>query len=330
MADTTLVKKLIEAGIHYGHRTSSWCPKMGTYIYGKRNGIHIIDVRETVRGLLLARKFVTRTVADGKDVLFVGTKRQARPVLVSSCEEIGMPYVTERWLGGTLTNFRTIRARLKRLEELEALEESGEIGSYSKKMASHLTREKRKIERNLSGIRTMDRLPGAMVVIDVNREDNALKEARKLGIPSVCLIDTDSDPDTADLPIPGNDDAMRSIELVVQQLAAAVNEGKEARAVAAREAETSGEDPAGRRRSTRAAYRADEPTRVAEETERAAIEAEQEASQRAAPLPTSEGPAVPVEQIQTEEAAAPEADSAEAPAEPTDPTTPKPDEAAGA
>ncbi|MAE60610.1 MAG: 30S ribosomal protein S2 [Planctomycetaceae bacterium] len=332
MADVTLVKQLIESGIHYGHRTSNWCPKMGTYIYGKRNGIHIIDVRETVKGLLLARKFLTRTVAEGKDILFVGTKRQARPVLLSCCEEVGMPSVTERWLGGTLTNFRTIRARLKRLEELEALEASGEIESYSKKMASHLTREQRKIERNLSGIRAMDRLPGAMVVIDVNREDNALKEARKLGIPSVCLIDTDSDPDQADLPIPGNDDAMRAIELVMRQLTEAVKEGKEARAVKAREAETSEPEAGGARRSARATYRAVEPaTRLAEETERAAIEEEKAAAQRTAPLPATEGPAVPVEEIQatdiagaadTAEAAeaTPEGGAAEAPADSAAPT----------
>ncbi len=259
MAQMSLVKQMIEAGIHFGHRSAGWCPKMEPYIYGKRNGIHIVDVRQTIKGLLLARKFVTRTVASGKDVLFVGTKRQARPAIESICDEVGMPYVTERWLGGTLTNFRTIRSRLKRLEELEQLMASEDWANYSKKMASQLTRERRKIHRNLSGIRNMDRLPGAMVVIDVRREVNALREAQKLGVPTVCLIDTDSDPELADIPIPGNDDAMRAIELVVQQLGEAIKEGKSAQAQQQRAssdgpAEQTGEQP--RRRSARAMYSA--------------------------------------------------------------------------
>src|SRR5262249_50130603 len=191
--------------------------------------IHIIDVKSTIKGLLLARRYLTRTVGDGKDVLFVGTKRQARACLEKYVKETGMHYVTERWLGGTLTNYRTIRERLKRLEELEGLEKSGEINSYSKKMESQLRREKTKILRNLEGLRNMTKLPGAMVVIDVTREINAVKEARKLGIPTVCLIDTDSDPDFADIPIPGNDDSMRAIEVVVQNLCAAVMEGKQGR-----------------------------------------------------------------------------------------------------
>ncbi len=222
----SLVKDLVEAGIHFGHRSTNWNPKMAPYIFGKRNRIHILDVKETIKGLLLARKFVSRIVSQGKDVLFVGTKRQARAILESRVREAGMHFVTERWLGGTLTNFRTIRERLKRLEELERLEQTGEINSYSKKMESQLRREKTKILRNLDGIRNMTKLPGAMVVIDVKRELNAVREARKLGIPTVCLIDTDSDPDFADIPIPGNDDAMRAIELVVDALCKAVQEGK--------------------------------------------------------------------------------------------------------
>ncbi len=173
-----------------------------------------------------------------------------------------MHYVTERWLGGTLTNFRTIRERLKRLEELERIEESGEIENYSKKMESQLNREKTKILRNLEGIRNMTKLPGCMVVIDVNQETNALKEARKLGIPTVCLIDTDSDPDYADIPIPGNDDAMRAIDVVMASLCAAVNEGKHNRAAASQGADddagAEGEQP--RRRSRRSQFRADDST----------------------------------------------------------------------
>ncbi len=227
---SSLVKELVDAGIHFGSRSTNWNPKMGPYIFGKRQKMHIIDVKQTIKGLLLARKFLTKTVADGKDVLFVGTKRQARAIIEEHCSAVEMHYVSERWLGGTLTNFRTIRERLKRLEELEALEESGQINNYSKKMEATLNREKSKISRNLGGIRNMTKMPGAIVVIDVNHETNALKEARKLGIPTVCLIDTDSDPDLADIPIPGNDDSLRSIDVIVKSLCAAVAEGKTARA----------------------------------------------------------------------------------------------------
>jgi small subunit ribosomal protein S2 len=260
----SLVNDLIEAGIHFGHRSTHWNPKMAPYIFGKRNRIHIVDVKETIKGLLLARKFVTKTVASGKDILFVGTKRQARNIIEKHVKECGMHYCTERWLGGTLTNFSTIRQRLKRLEELERIEESGEMSNYSKKMESQLNREKTKILRNLEGIRNMTKLPGAMVIIDVNAEHNAVREARKLGIPTVCLIDTDSDPDYADIPIPGNDDAMRAIDLVVDQLCRAVNEGKQARAITTGEGKD-GPSPEGgdgqpRRRSKRSQFSADAPT----------------------------------------------------------------------
>ncbi len=271
----SLVKDLVEAGIHFGHRSNNWNPKMSPYIFGKRNKIHIIDVKETVKGLLRARKFLTRVVAQGQDVLFVGTKRQARGCILQHVPETGMHYVTERWLGGTLTNYRTIRERLKRLEELEKLEETGEINSYSKKMESHLRREKEKILRNLGGLRKMTKLPGALVVVDVNREVNALREARKLGIPTVCLIDTDSDPDLADIPIPGNDDAMHAIEVVVRSLCAAVMEGKNSRQQAEVESRDSAEAPGADkgdrpRRSSRVQFRAEEST--AETTEVEAVE----------------------------------------------------------
>lgn len=200
---------------------------MGPYIYGKRNAIHIVDIRETVRGLLLGQKFISQLVAKGQDVLFVGTKRQARESIKSNADRCGMPYVTERWLGGTLTNFRTIRSRLQRLEELEGLMTSSEWESgYSKKMKSMLSRELRKIQRNLGGIRIMNRLPGALVIVDVRKEHNAVREAQSLGLPTVALIDTDSDPAAASIPIPGNDDSMRAIDLVVGRLADAVEEGK--------------------------------------------------------------------------------------------------------
>jgi len=223
-----VVKDFIDAGVHYGHRASRWNPKMKPYIYGKRNLIHIIDLKETVRGLLRAIKFFNRVAASNGLILFVGTKRQAADTLIEQCNRSGMPYVTERWLGGTLTNFRTIRSRLERLEELETTLDSEQALSYSKKMIATLTRERRKIERNLSGIRHMSRLPEALLVIDPRREHIAVAEARKLGIKVVALLDTDCDPDLIDLPIPGNDDSMRSIELVVAQLTDAIRDGRAA------------------------------------------------------------------------------------------------------
>ncbi len=251
-----LVRQLVDSGIHYGHRVSRWNPKMAPYIFGKRNTIHILDIRETVKGLLRAKKFIAQLVAKGEDVLFVGTKRQARLQVETQSKRVGMPYVTERWLGGTLTNFRTIRSRLARLEELEKAELDGTALQYSKKMISMRKRELDKIKTNLDGIRTMTRLPGALIVIDVHREHNAVREARKLSIPTVCLIDTDSDPDFADIPIPGNDDAIRAIDTILVHLADAVEEGKKGRL--AGQDKDAGEDGAGgRRRARRPAGRAD-------------------------------------------------------------------------
>jgi len=221
------VKDLIEAGVHFGHRVSRWNPKMRPYIYGRQNMIHIIDVRETVRGLLRARKYLQQVAAGGGMVLFVGTKRQARETMEREAQRCGMPYVSDRWLGGTLTNFRTIRSRLSHLEKLEALRTSEEIHSYSKKMQAALNREYRKMYRNLNGIRTMSRLPDCLLVVDPKKEKNAVREARKMGIPTIALIDTDGDPDEVDLPIPGNDDGIRSIDLIIRLLADAIVAGKQ-------------------------------------------------------------------------------------------------------
>lgn len=270
MAENTLVQDLVESGIHFGQRASNWNPKMERYIYGKRNGIHIIDIKETVKGLLLAKRFVARCVAGGKDVCFVGTKRQAQGVLEARIPDVGMHWVTERWLGGTLTNFRTIRSRLRRLEELEAQEAKDNFASYSKKMESMLRREKTKIARNLDGIRKMEKLPGALMVIDVRREVTALREARKLGIPTICLLDTDGDPDLADIPIPGNDDSMRSIDVVIRELCLSIAEGKQQREIesAGRPGgETPGEDAGRPRRSRRAQFRSDSPAEEPREGE---------------------------------------------------------------
>ncbi len=254
------VKDLLEAGVHYGHRASRWNPKMRPYIYGKRNLIHIIDLRETVRGLLRSYRYLSQVVGKGQLVLFVGTKRQGKEILQAEATRCGMPYVNERWLGGTLTNFKTIRNRLNRLKELETMwlgegdrherqdmnkyiatmmseagkldqnkaPETASIHRYSKKMVSNLNRELLKIRRNLSGIREMNRLPDALVIVDPKREHIGIKEAQRMGITTIALIDTDSDPDPVDLPIPGNDDSIRAIEVIVSKLADAVLEGKAA------------------------------------------------------------------------------------------------------
>ena len=222
---TIQVAELIEAGVHFGHRSSKWNPKMRPYIYGKRNLIHIIDLRETVRGLLRAQRFLSKIVSQGSLVLFIGSKRQAQETVTREASRVSMPFVGERWVGGTFTNFRSIRDRLRRLEELERLMETGEITTYSKKRRSTLLREMKKIHRNLSGIRTMNRLPGAVFVVDPKTEASAVKEARAMGIPVVALIDTDSDPETVDLAIPGNDDSIRAVDLIVQRLTDAVAEG---------------------------------------------------------------------------------------------------------
>jgi small subunit ribosomal protein S2 len=260
------MKALLESGVHFGHRTHKWHPYMKPYIFTERNGIHIIDLQKTVKAIEQAYNLVRDVVASGGYVLFVGTKRQARGAVESHCTACQMPYITERWLGGLLTNFRTVRERLRRLEELEGLVQTGGIKNYSKKMESQLSRELKKIHRNLNGVRTMSKLPAALVVIDVNREANAVREAKNLGIPTICLIDTDGDPDFADIPIPGNDDSMRSIDLILRELAAAVQEGKVSRQTSAPAAgEGSGDGSADsaapaapRRRSVRSRFRVDD------------------------------------------------------------------------
>ncbi|MBN1442239.1 MAG: 30S ribosomal protein S2 [Planctomycetes bacterium] len=220
------VKEIIEAGVHFGHRASRWHPKMAPYIFGKRNLIHIIDVRQTVKGLVRASNFLIQCVASGQDVVFVGTKRQAKSLIMREAQRCGMHWVSERWLGGTLTNYHTIRLRLKRLEELEALEASGRIEEYSKKRISALRRERRKILRNLEGIRGLKQLPGCLVVVDIRREYIALREARKVGIPVVALVDTDCDPTDVDIVVPGNDDAYRSIQVILKVFADSVLLGR--------------------------------------------------------------------------------------------------------
>ncbi|HMP78629.1 MAG TPA: 30S ribosomal protein S2 [Pirellulaceae bacterium] len=232
---SNLVQDLVDAGVHFGHRASRWNPKMRPYIFGRKNQIHVIDIRETVRGLLRAKKFVSQVVSQGSLVLFVGTKRQAGSIIQREAERCGMPFVAERWLGGTLTNFRTIRSRMGRLEELEQIRNSEQIHTYSKKMQSALAREYRKMFRNLNGIRTMNRMPQSLVIVDPIKEKNAVREARAMGITTIALIDTNCDPDDVDLPIPGNDDGIRSIELIVSYLADAIQQGKQSVAAESKE-----------------------------------------------------------------------------------------------
>ena len=219
-------RELLEAGTHFGHRISRWNPSMRPYIFGKRNGIHILDVRETLKGLIRASHAALKMSASGGDIIFVGTKRQSRVLVEQHAKRCGMPYVVDRWLGGTLTNFETIRRRIKRLEEIEASELDGTIRQHSKKIISSLTREKRKMVRNLQGLRAMAALPAGIIVIDPKREDNCVKEAQRLGVVTIALLDTDCNPDEVDFPIPGNDDGIKSIEIFLRVMADAALEGR--------------------------------------------------------------------------------------------------------
>jgi len=220
--ETPNVRDLIRAGFHFGHRTSRWNPAMKPYIFKQRNLIHIIDLRATLRGLLTARRLVGAVAAKGGYVLFVGTKKQASDLVEREGRRCNMPFVAERWPGGLLTNYATVRTRLGRLRELEEMEETGQINLYSKKMVSSLRREKRKILRNLGGVREMDRLPDLLVVVDPARERIAVMEAVKLAIPIIALTDTDGDPAELDVVVPGNDDSIAAIEIFLRTLSEAV------------------------------------------------------------------------------------------------------------
>lgn len=284
------VQQLIDAGVHFGCRVSRWNPKMAPYIHGRRNLIHVIDLRETMRGLIRAKNFLSRMVSDGQQILWVGTKRQIKGVIADAGERTGMPTVTERWIGGTLTNFSVIRSRLRRLEELETMEQDGKINNFSKKAIASLRRESRKIHRNLSGIREMTGIPGAMVVIDPSREYNAVKEARKMGLAVIGLLDTDCDPSGVDIVIPGNDDALRSVRIMVDTLVEAVEEGASAHRetlAATGSAERSDEpvSPGGEPRPTRSQVLPKRAEKPAEEAEAAvdAVDSDAPVAEAAAP-----------------------------------------------
>ena len=223
----TSMKQLLEAGVHFGHQTRRWNPKMKKYIYGERNGIHIIDLQITVDLVEEAYKFVVDQVKQGKNVLFVGTKKQAQEAIREEAERCGMYYVNSRWLGGTLTNFKTIRTRIDRLNKLDNMEKTGEFDLLPKKEVLGLKAERDKLLHNLGGIREMKGLPGVMFVVDPNCEINAVKEARKLNIPVVAITDTNCDPDLVDYVISGNDDAIRAVKLIASIIADAVIEAKQ-------------------------------------------------------------------------------------------------------
>ncbi|HBN12897.1 MAG TPA: 30S ribosomal protein S2 [Clostridiales bacterium] len=221
------MKQLLEAGVHFGHQTRKWNPKMGKYIYAARNDIHIIDLQITVGLIEEAYKYVVESVKEGKSVLFVGTKKQAQDAVKEEAERCGMYYVNSRWLGGTLTNFKTIRSRIDRMVKLEKMEASGEFDLLPKKEVAKLKEEMGKLQTNLNGIREMSKLPGVMFIVDPHNEDIAVNEARKLNIPIVAITDTNCDPDLIDYVIPGNDDAIRAVKLISSVIANAVIEANQ-------------------------------------------------------------------------------------------------------
>jgi small subunit ribosomal protein S2 len=237
------MKELLEAGVHFGHQTRRWNPKMKEFIFGERNGIYIVDLQKTHRLLLDALQYVQELAAQGRTILFVGTKRQAQETVAEEAQRCGMPYVTERWLGGLLTNFVTIRKSLDRLRDLEAMGTDGRHERLTKKEVAHLEKERMKLEKNLKGIKGMKSVPDAVFVIDTRKEAIAVAEARKLKIPVVGIVDTNCDPGEVDLVIPGNDDALRAIKLFAGRIAEAVLAGRGIRESRAADAAPQGGAP---------------------------------------------------------------------------------------
>ena len=322
---TISMKKLLESGVHFGHRTNKWNPKMKQYIFTERNGIHIIDLSQTVKALNEALALVTKTVQDGGAVLMVGTKRQAQETIREEAERCGMPYVTERWLGGTLTNWVTIQQRIRELERLERLKETGEINLLTKKEGLMIEREINRLMIRLSGIRNMVDLPDLLFVVDVTREFTAIHEANLKKVPVIALVDTNCNPDSVDYPIPSNDDAIRAIKLLVGKMADAVLEGKalrkddmaeEEKAPAAKVAAA---DKAAPRLSKEEELSDEEllgastlkklqEEKAEEEAAQAEVAAEEAPAEEAAEAPAEEAAEVPAEEAPADEAA-------EAPAE---------------
>jgi small subunit ribosomal protein S2 len=226
VSTTIGVKELLEAGVHFGHQTKRWNPKMKPFIFDARNGIHIIDLSKTATQLQAACTFLNETVRKGQAVLFVGTKKQAQLAVKETAKECGQMFVCERWLGGTLTNYSTLKKSIARLKEIEKMEVDGSINQYVKQEQSMIRREAARFMKYLDGIRSMDKMPGAMFIVDLKREHNAVAEARKLKIPVVALVDTNCDPEQADYPIAGNDDAIRSVRVILGAVGQAITQGK--------------------------------------------------------------------------------------------------------
>ena len=222
---TITMKELLEAGVHFGHQTKRWNPKMKEYIFGERNGIYIIDLQKTLKLFKDASKFVTELCGSGKTILFVGTKRQAQDAIAEEATRAGMPYINQRWLGGLLTNWITVQKSVKRLQELDEMATDGRYDLLTKKEVIKLERERKHLQANLAGIKSMKRLPDALFIVDSNNEAIAVKEARKLGIPVVAVVDTNCDPTVVDYVIPGNDDALRAIRLFTSKIADSATEG---------------------------------------------------------------------------------------------------------
>ncbi len=220
------VKELLDAGVHFGHQTKRWNPKMKRFIFDTRNGIHIVDLSKTVTQLEQACEYLQKTVLKGGRILFVGTKKQAQEAIRESAKSCGQMHVTERWLGGTLTNLKTIKRSLGRMRQIEKMEEDKSINDYVKQEQSAIRREAARLHKNLDGLRILDTNPAAMFIIDVKREHNAVAEARRLKIPIVALVDTNCDPDLVDYPIPGNDDAIRSVRIILATVTAAITQGR--------------------------------------------------------------------------------------------------------
>ncbi|MDX6336685.1 MAG: small subunit ribosomal protein, partial [Streptosporangiaceae bacterium] len=317
MAPVVTMRQLLESGVHFGHQTRRWNPKMKRFILAERNGIYIIDLQQSLNFIDTAYEFIKETVAHGGSILYVGTKKQAQEAVAEQARRVGMPFVNQRWLGGMLTNFQTVFKRLQRLKELEELDFDDVAGSgMTKKELLQLRRERDKLERSLGGIRDMARVPSAIWVVDTKKEHIAVSEARKLGIPVIAILDTNCDPDEVTYPIPGNDDAIRSVSLLTRVIADAVADGLIARAGAAdgeaKPAPASGdigaEEPLAEWELAVLEGKADDA--AAQAPEGPAAEA-QAAEAQAAEAPAAEAPAA---ESQTAEAPAPEAQAGEAPA----------------
>lgn len=259
MSTTVTMRDLLEAGLHFGHETKWWNPRMRPYIYGSRSGIHIVDLNQTLPLFRDALNFISKLGAEGKTILFVGTKRQAQEVIASEAARVEAFYVNHRWLGGLLTNFQTIRKSIAKFQELREITENADQGGFSNKAWSRLDKRRRRMEKTLSGIEKMDRLPDAVCIVDPKNEMIAVQEARKLGIPIVAIVDTDCDPDLIDYVIPGNDDALRAIRLFAERIASAFEDGRQLRGLTAFGADGDGAAPDGAADAPAAETNAQEP-----------------------------------------------------------------------